>query len=231
MFNQFKLLRTYKPDADDGGELDSADTSSESSSKSKGASTEPITDFEKAYKGIQKKYDLLFNRNKKLEDTLEELRIKLGETEIELDKYQKNEFNVKSITDKALQQAQTDKQLLDSKDKEIQRMKIVMKEFPQLADMIDELPKKDDPEEFRASLTGLNTTIEKQVESRIKERLSGTGLNDADLSRSSQGNTQLSSDDLYAKLMTFPATRNAKEEAEYQKAYGQYIDAYNAEHK
>lgn len=231
MFKQFKLLRTYKPDADDGGELDNADTSNESLSKSKGVNTESITDFEKAYKGIQKKYDLLFNRNKKLEDTLEELRNKYGEMEIELDKYQKNETSVKSISEKALQQAQADKQLLDNKDKEIQRLKIVMKEFPQLADMIDELPKKDDPEEFRASLTGLNTTIEKQVESRIKERLSGTGLNDADLSKSTQGNTQLGSNDLYAKLMTFPAIRNAKEEAEYQKAYEQYIDAYNAEHK
>jgi uncharacterized protein YjbI with pentapeptide repeats len=231
MFNQFKLLRTYKPSADDGGELESADTSNESSSKSKDAGTKPITDFEAAYKGIQKKYDLMFKRNAKLEETLEDLKDKLGETEILLDKYQKNENSSKSITEKALQQAQTDKQLLDSKDKEIQRMKIVMKEFPQLADMIDELPKKDDPDEFRSSLTGLNTTIEKQVESRIKERLSGTGLNDANLSGRDQGNITLSSDDLYSKLLTFPSTRSAKEEAEYQKVYGQYIDAYNAEHK
>ncbi len=231
MFNQIKLLRTYSPSADDDGELDSADTSNETSSKSKDVNTKTNTDFEAAYKGIQKKYDLLFKRNAKLEETLEELKDKLGETEIMLDKYQKNESSSKTITEKALQQAQTDKQLLDKKDKEIQRLKVVMKDFPQLASMIDKLPEIDDMEAFKSSLTELNTNIETQVEARIKQRLSGTGLNDADLSGRSSGDMQLSSDDLYNRLLTFPPVRNPKEEAEYQKVYGQYIDAHNAENK
>ena len=58
MKNLLRSLPYYSPDADDEGNFGS-DSSKETSPKNDGGNSETKTDWEKAYKGLQRKYDIL----------------------------------------------------------------------------------------------------------------------------------------------------------------------------
>jgi len=224
MGKDWKSLPFYAASADNDGNFDS-DSSGEPSSKTSGNNTEMKTDWEKAYKGLQKKYDVLKQKYDKSEETIAELETKKAELEIQLEGKAKEFNTTKSSVDKFQQDLQTLQNQLKVKDVELARNRIVMKEFPDMGSLVDTLPKTDDPEQFREALKQLKTTIDSRVEDEIQKRLKGTQVNDSEgpgkFSDTPEAETI---DTLYSKLLQFPAVRTQKQETEYQLINKKYLD-------
>lgn len=221
--NLFRVLPFYAPDADDSGDVGDADTKPKPEPKAPEPKPESTTDFEKAYKGLQKKYDVLYSKYQKLEETNGELEVKIADLQIQIDQKDTDHKKANNSVSEMQSKIDTLQKELDKKTNELSRSVIVMKEFPDLGDMVEDLPEAETDEDFRAKLTNLKTTIDSKVEAAIQNRLKGTGVNDSAGFGSGDSYANETVDSLYDKLAGFSAVRSPKEQAEYDRLHSAYL--------
>ena len=201
MNRPFDYLPYRKPDDDnpgDGGDQDDNVTKDGNNKEPEGKNNSNIS--EKAYKTLQTKYNVLYERTTKLEADNKELSAKIAQ--LELDNESKDrELETKSqATDTFSGKVEELTKTIETKDSEIKRLKLIMNEFPQLAEFEDTgvLPKSGTEEELRSAMKLFAQKIEKIAGKKFSQDVEGVDATDDGGSSASDGDDQaLSYDDIY----------------------------------
>lgn len=129
---------------------------------------------EESYRGLQKVVA-------KRDTTITELTGKIETLAAELEELKANSATTTSQVDTlnqtledantALQEAQAER---DKLSKQLERQKIVMEEFPELANFTDYIQPSDDPDEYRQSAKTFKESLEAYAEEKVKGVLKGS---------------------------------------------------------
>lgn len=182
----------------------------------------PVTDTAE-YKGLQRKYNKLWEKFEKLQSDYDQLEDQLAETKLSTDTHTREHETLKSsLTAKDTEIAQLKAQIKDLEGSQ-QRQKLIMAEYPELAEFEAEglLPKAESEEDLRAKFSKFKEALGKRVDDKTKKKFEGTGAKPTEGKTDKTGDAD--PDRLWAEIIRLAGSSDPKDRAEYEDKYQLYL--------
>lgn len=210
------------PDENDEGKTETPEVKTPETKPNPPAKT---TDWEGAYKGLQRNYEKLQIKLEKLQadyETLQEehegskVAAKKGETDL-------------SALNGQLQSKDAEIQrlnaLLAQKERGAGRMKLIMAEFSDLAPLEAEglLPDAENDDVLREKLTKFMENLETKVGRKVAEKVKGAGPG----STAKKELPEMDIDQIYNRMTRLAGTNNPQEQAEYEQLRLKWDEYYS----
>jgi TolA-binding protein len=193
---------------------------SESTSPAKGQ------DYESAYKGLQRKYDKLFNEHTQMESQI----IDLNETieglkqQVKTANTEKDQIASKHVeTSEKLQGLEAQ---INISQATIERQKLIMSDYQDLAPFEAKglLPQAQTEEEMRTVFDSFRETLGNQVESKTDEKIKGVGPGKTEPAEPKP----LDADQLYNRMTALAGTNDPEERREWQQLNQKWMELNEA---
>lgn len=176
------------------------------------------------YKGLQRKYNLLYAKWEKLQADYDTLEEKLAEAKLSEDSHTSEKSKLEgSVAAKDTEIAQL-KTKIDKLENSKKRQDFILKEFPELAEFEAEglLPDANTDEEMKSKFQKFKDTLGKRVTDTTKKKFEGTG---AKATNSNPKNTDAEDDpdELWDRLSQLAGSTDPKDRREYDRLYEVYL--------
>lgn len=238
MNRPFDYLPYRKPDADNTGDVsddENTDVNPEDDqSQGKGGDNKPNITDSKAYKTLQTKYNLIYNKNVELEKEVKDLGEKVAQLELTIESKDREIGTMKKATDTNDGKIGELTKAIEDKDGEIKRLKLIMNEFPELAEFEDTgvLPKGNDVEELKKQMKLFSEKIQRLAGKKFDRDMEGLDATDDAGSGTSDGdNQQASYEDIYEQGAKLAGSFNASDQDKFQKLENTLIEQEKARRK
>lgn len=179
------------------------------------------TDWESRFKGLQ---DASQKKADSLNTTISDLKSQIADLSTELEKMRGDSGTLaseKESLEKAQSELQEQLQSItverDNNNKQLEQLKVVMGEFPQLSQLSQYIPQADDLDGFRENAKTLNELIENIVQERLTASIKGAS---PPIQQEQQKVISAGEEDALWERVYKTAGVVGKED-EYRKAYGE----------
>jgi chromosome segregation ATPase len=183
--------------------------------------------WESAYKGLQKKYDKLFQEHTETLGTVDELNatieeLKLGVRTANTEKDQIATKHVETTEKSDGLQAQ-----LNTANQTIERQKLIMSEYQDLAPFEAKglLPSAQTQEEMKSVFDSFRETLGSQVDTATEDKVKGVGPGQTE----EQTPQPLNADQIYDRMQALAGTNDPEERREWQQLNDQWMELSEAE--
>ena len=187
------------------------------------------TNYQAAYKGLQVKYEKLKGQFDTLELRYNEEVANHNEAKQGMTATEKTVQKLQAEIDMLKAQSSTQLADLSKKDRIVARQRLIMSEYPDLADLEGDglLPTAEDDVTLKAALEKLRTRLKTRVGQETSKKLQGTGPEGGKTGTGTTGTSEDSLDYVWDKMVE---ARNKNSEADYIKWRDKHDALLEAQH-
>ena len=182
--------------------------------------------WESAYKGLQKKYDKLFQEHTETLGTVDDLNATIEELKLNVRtaNTEKDQISSKHVT--ATEEKDGLQSQLNTANQTIERQKLIMSDYQDLAPFEAKglLPSAQTEEEMRSVFDSFRDTMGSQVETATEEKVKGIGTGPTDPKEPKP----LDADQIYNRMLSLAGSNDPEERREWEQLNRQWMELNEA---
>jgi chromosome segregation ATPase len=179
-------------------------------------------DWESAYKGLQRKYDKLFDEHNQLLGTENELNASIEELkqQVRTATTEKDQISIKNV--EASEKIEGLQSQVNAFNATIERQKLIMSDYQDLAPFEAKglLPSAQTEEEMRSVFDSFRETLGSQVQTATDEKVKGIGTGKTEPKEPKP----LDADQIYNEMQSLAGTNDPEKRRRFEQLQSQWMD-------